>query len=128
MLASRTRAKLALVVAALAARFPAVRVRPVVLDLADGASVRRGAGEIAGWVGREGGGRVDVLFDNAGVNGGGRVVTGGFGGEGVEVVFATNHLGPFLLTGLLMPLVREGGRVVLTSSEAHRISPVRFGD
>lgn len=47
---------------------------------------------------------------------------------GVELQFATNHLGPFLFTNLLLPHLAVGARVVMTSSEAHRISPVRFGD
>lgn len=69
---------------------------------------------------------LDVLFDNAGINVSKRELSG----EGTELQFATNHIGPFLLTNLLLPLLsRSGdGRVVITSSEAHRISPVRFSD
>ena len=47
--------------------------------------------------------------------------------QGIELQFATNHLGPFLLTNLLLPLMnRKSARVINTSSEAHRVSPVRF--
>jgi NAD(P)-dependent dehydrogenase (short-subunit alcohol dehydrogenase family) len=44
--------------------------------------------------------------------------------------FATNHLGHFLLTGLLMPALRAGSpaRVVNVSSRGHRFSPVVFED
>jgi NAD(P)-dependent dehydrogenase (short-subunit alcohol dehydrogenase family) len=69
---------------------------------------------------------IDVLFNNAGINVGKRRLNA----EGVELQFATNHLGPFLLTNLVLASmnVRGGARVVNTSSEAHRISPVRFSD
>ena len=74
-----------------------------------------------------GSGSIDVLFNNAGINTSTRKLTP----EGIELQFGTNHVGPFLLTNLLLPLLlrnRKGARIVNTSSEAHRISPVRFGD
>jgi len=102
-----------------------------VLNLACLRSVRDAVGAIRDVVEREGeGGGIDVLFNNAGVNVSERVLTE----MGVELVFATNHVGPFLFTNLLMPLLLrgEGGqgqrRIVNTSSEAHRISPMRFSD
>jgi NAD(P)-dependent dehydrogenase (short-subunit alcohol dehydrogenase family) len=44
--------------------------------------------------------------------------------EGFEQTFATNHLSPFLMSHLLLPLLRksETPRIVIVSSEAHRIS------
>lgn len=56
--------------------------------------------------------------------------------EGTEIHFATNHLGLFLLTNLLVGEVRcaakEGRRgatrVVNLTSAGHRLSPVRFSD
>ena len=50
--------------------------------------------------------------------------------EGWESQFATNHLGHFLLTGLLAPALRAGApaRVVSLSSSGHRLSPVVFED
>src|SRR5512145_1320221 len=50
--------------------------------------------------------------------------------EGWEMQFATNHLGHFLLTALLVPALRAGApsRVVNTSSGGHRMSPVVFED
>lgn len=49
---------------------------------------------------------------------------------GYELQFATNHLGHFLLTGLLAPALRAGApaRVVSVSSSGHRLSPVVFDD
>ena len=46
--------------------------------------------------------RVDVLINNASVYKRKRVTTV----EGFEEMFATNHLGPFLLTNLLLELLR----------------------
>lgn len=50
--------------------------------------------------------------------------------EGWEWQFATNHLGHFLLTTLLLPALRAGApaRVVSVSSAGHRLSPVVFED
>jgi NAD(P)-dependent dehydrogenase (short-subunit alcohol dehydrogenase family) len=50
--------------------------------------------------------------------------------EGWELQFATNHLGHFLLTNLLVPALRAGApsRVVSVSSGGHTICGVDFGD
>ena len=99
----------------------------MLLDLAAQISIRSAAAEIKNLIGE---GHIDVLFNNAGINVSERRLTA----EGIELQFGTNHLGPFLFTNLLMPLLlgkgmgKEEGRVVMTSSEAHRISPVRFSD
>jgi len=47
--------------------------------------------------------RLDVLINNAAVYRGTRAVTA----EGLETMFATNYLGPFLLTRLLIPQLEE---------------------
>lgn len=86
----------------------------VELDLASFSSVRRAAQEIADL------GPLDVLVNNAGVMGTPRASTG----DGYDLQVQTNHLGPFLLTGLLLPsLVASGdGRVVAVSSIFHRFA------
>src|SRR4029453_15929833 len=50
--------------------------------------------------------------------------------QGWESQFATNHLGHFLLTGLLTPLLVAGApsRVISVSSRGDRFSPVLFED
>lgn len=50
--------------------------------------------------------------------------------QGFELQFGTNHLGHFLLTGLLLPSLRAAGgaRVVCVSSSGHRFGPVQLGD
>ena len=61
-----------------------------------------------------------MLVNNAGVMGTPYHRTA----DGLELQMATNHFGPFLLTGLLLPqLVASGdGRVVAVSSQMHRIA------
>lgn len=90
-------------------------------DLASQAEVRRLAAEV-----RARFGRLDVLVSNAGVYTRRRTVTG----DGIETQLAVNHLAPFLLTGLLLDLLRESApaRVVVVSSEAHRGARVRWDD
>jgi NAD(P)-dependent dehydrogenase (short-subunit alcohol dehydrogenase family) len=50
--------------------------------------------------------------------------------QGFELQFGTNHLGHFLLTGLLLPALRKGApaRVVCVSSSGHRFSTVNLDD
>jgi NAD(P)-dependent dehydrogenase (short-subunit alcohol dehydrogenase family) len=88
------------------------RVQLVVFDLADLASVRRGAAEIL-----EQAPRLDVLVNNAGLVLSERAETV----DGYEATFATNHLGPFLLTNLLLERIEAStpGRVVNVASTAH---------
>jgi dehydrogenase/reductase SDR family protein 13 len=60
---------------------------------------------------------LDVLVNNAGIAG-----TRALSQDGFDVTYATNHIGPFLLTNLLLPRVRESrqGRVVNVASAARR--------
>jgi len=61
--------------------------------------------------------RLDVLANNAGLILPRREESV----DGYEVILAVNHLAPFLLTNLLLERVRaSGGRVVTTSSDAHK--------
>ncbi len=61
--------------------------------------------------------RIDVLINNAGAVFARRELSV----DGIEKTFATNHLAPFALTGLLFDLLRRSseGRVVTVSSEIH---------
>ncbi|MET0287079.1 MAG: SDR family NAD(P)-dependent oxidoreductase [Polyangiales bacterium] len=68
--------------------------------------------------------RLDLLINNAGI----MACPQGKTSDGFELQFGTNHLGHFLLTGLLSPLLGQGARVVSVSSLAHTISPVLFDD
>jgi len=61
--------------------------------------------------------RLDVLINNVGTYQKTRHVTP----EGSEMTFAVNYLGPFLLTHLLLPLLKKssGARIVTVASSAH---------
>ena len=60
-------------------------------------------------------GDLDVLLNNAGVYMNERRETV----DGMELTWAVNHVAPFLLTHLLLPRLRDGGRIVNVSSIAH---------
>ncbi len=91
---------------------PEAQVQLVVFDLADLASVRQGAAEIL-----EQAPRLDVLVNNAGLVLTERAETV----DGYEATFATNHLGPFLLTNLLSDriIASAPARIVNVASTAH---------
>ena len=60
---------------------------------------------------------LNVLINNAGTYQKTRQLTE----QGIELTFAVNYLAPFLLTGLLLPLLRKGtpARIVTVASSAH---------
>lgn len=99
-------------------------VKTVVLDLNSQSSVRAAARVISALTDH-----LDLLINNAGVQSYHR----SFSPDGIESTFATNHLGHFLLTNLLLPQLlqaadRGGARVVNVASRAHFSSPIRFSD
>ncbi|MGH0037937.1 MAG: oxidoreductase [Myxococcota bacterium] len=67
-----------------------------------------------------------ILVNNAGV----MACPFGKTTDGFELQFGTNHLGHFLMTGLLAPALLRGApaRVVCVSSRGHQQSPVVFDD
>lgn len=69
---------------------------------------------------------LDLLVNNAGIMATPRRLTP----DGFETQFATNHLGHFALTGLLLPalVARPNARVVTVSSQAHRFGRINFDD
>ena len=89
----------------------AVEVRR--LDLQDLASIREFADGI---------GLTDILVNNAGVMGLPRTLSR----DGFEMQFATNHLGHFALTNLLLPKISD--RVVTVSSLMHLAGTVSIKD
>jgi len=92
---------------------------PLELNLADLASVRRGAEQVA-----EHCGAIDLLINNAGVMAPPRQLSA----QGFELQFAVNHLGHFALTQQLLPVLRPGARVVHVSSGASYFGRIAFED
>ncbi|WP_228000739.1 oxidoreductase [Nocardia australiensis] len=100
-------------VSAITAEQPDARLEVSHLDLADLDSVRAFADRL-----RSGDARPDVLINNAGIMAPPRTLSA----QGHELQFATNHLGHFAITGLLLDLLAAGNepRVVTVTSIDHR--------
>ena len=89
------------------------------LDLADLSSVRACADAFLAT-----GAPLHVLVNNAGLAGKRGMTPAGF-----ELAFGTNHLGPFLLTSLLLDRLRQSApaRIVTVASDAHyRVDGINF--
>lgn len=120
-MACRNPAKAATALDTVRAAAPNAAVTTLALDLASLASVRKAAGQVTAEHDR-----LDLLVNNAGVMAIPRTLTV----DGFETQFATNHLGHFALTGLLIDLVTATpkSRVVTVSSTAHRMGRLRIDD
>ena len=90
-------------------------------DFASLAEVRRLAAAV-----RERTGRLDVLINNAG----GFTSQRHLSQDGYELTLAVNHLAPFLLTHLLLDLLKASSpsRIVTTASGAHKGARIDFDD
>ncbi|OWZ05442.1 Retinol dehydrogenase [Phytophthora megakarya] len=91
------------------------------LDVSDLASVRRFAESF-----KQGHDRLDLLVNNAGVMGGSYTLSK----DGLERLFATNHLGHFALTAQLFHLLKQSSasRVVNVSSRLHKRGEASFNE
>lgn len=91
------------------------------LELVDHSSIRAFADDVG-----ETYDSLNILINNAGVMG----CTKTLSPQGWELQFATNHIGHFLLTNLLVPLLRAGApsRVICVTSAGHLRAPVDFDD
>jgi NAD(P)-dependent dehydrogenase (short-subunit alcohol dehydrogenase family) len=101
---------------------PGASAELVLLDVSSIADVRRFAAEFLARTTP-----LDLLINNAGVMAlNPRQVTP----EGFERQFATNHLGHFALTGLLLPAIMAAPapRVVTVASLAHKTGKIHFDD
>nr|XP_061796967.1 dehydrogenase/reductase SDR family member 13-like [Nerophis lumbriciformis] len=87
------------------------------LDLASFKSVRSFAGTILKTEPR-----LDILINNAGMGG------PGYTEDGFGMAFGVNHLGPFLLTNLLLKKMQQCGpsRIVNVSALLHRLGDIDF--
>ncbi len=91
----------------------------ILCDLSDLQSVRRAAASIG-----ETYEKIDVMLNNAGVITTQRELTK----EGLEMQFAVNHVGHFLLTMLLLQKLHKGSRIIQVASGAHKWGDIHFED
>lgn len=92
--------------------FPGISAEFIPADLSSFKSVRKLADEVS-----SGYKKIDVLINNAGA----RFNDYKKSDDGIELTFATNHLGHFLLTHLLLDLLKKSpsARIINVSSSAH---------
>jgi NAD(P)-dependent dehydrogenase (short-subunit alcohol dehydrogenase family) len=96
-------------------------VEYIVADLSIGEEVHRAAYEF-----KKRHPRLDVLVNNAG----GVFMSRQVSKDGIEMTFALNHLNYFLLTNLLLDVLKASApaRIINVSSDAHRGAKVKFDD
>jgi NAD(P)-dependent dehydrogenase (short-subunit alcohol dehydrogenase family) len=96
------------------------RIALQLADLSSQADIRRLAAELGQQP------QIHLLINNAGVVNLHRTTTV----DGIETVFAVNHLAYFLLTNLLLDTLRRSGhaRIVNVASDAHKFGPLDFDD
>jgi len=68
--------------------------------------------------------KVDILVLNAGVQ---ATDNNQRSEDGFELTFATNHLAHYLLARLFLPNLAKGGKIVITTSDAHDPAVIFFG-
>lgn len=111
----RGRAKVDAALAQLAGELPGAEIEGVSFDLGSLKAVRSGAAQILERVPE-----LHCLINNAGIFATERAVTD----EGIELTFAVNHVGPFLLTELLMPRLLESARAAGVPSRVINVASI----
>lgn len=104
--------------------------RALQVDLSSQDSVRRAASEVLGW---EDVPTIDILINSAGVMG---IQERTLTKDGIELTFATNHIGHWLLSCLIMPKLikaaetndRGATRIVNVTSGSPIIASMRWSD
>ncbi len=121
VLAARDQSKLDAAAAEIREQTVSDKVDTIQCDLASFASARA-----CGKEANERFDKIDLLINNAGV----MACPLGRTSDGFELQFGTNHLGHFVLTKYLLPLVEKGSgkRIVNLSSRAHHMDQVHFDD
>ena len=128
ILTGRTPEKVQAVIDELKAEYPAVSYRALLMDLGSQKSVRQAAQEVLTYPEN-----IDILINNAGVM---ALPERTLSEDGIELQFATNHIGHFLFTNLIMPKLVAAAktsppgatRIINVSSSGHALGPVRFSD
>ncbi|EXJ55357.1 hypothetical protein A1O7_08284 [Cladophialophora yegresii CBS 114405] len=130
ILAGRTKTKLQECIEELKKVYPNVDYRPLILDLGSQKAVRSAAQEVLSWNDVP---RIHILVNNAGLA---TIPERTLTEDGIEMTFATNHIGHFLFTCLIMPKLIEAAkanpkgatRIVNVSSRAAEGGGIRWSD
>ncbi len=120
LLGCRDQARGAAALAQILAIHPQAQIQVVPLDLADLSSIRACAAQLLAEETS-----LQLLINNAGIM---ALPQRQETVDGFERQFGVNHLGHFALTGLLLPALVKGARVVTVSSQAHRGAKINFDD
>lgn len=117
-LSARSKSRASPVADKIATAYPNVKVEILEMDLGSLSSVRHAAKMLDA--------TLDVLICNAGI----MTVPYGKTEDGFEKQFGVNHLGHFLFTNLLLKegKIRNGGRVVIVTSDGHRLGDILWED
>lgn len=121
VMVARNKEKLDAAMASIKAEQPHVMLVPLIMDLNDQRSVREAAATLCNDFSR-----IDLLINNAGVMACPLAKTA----QGLESQFGCNHIGHFLLTCLLEPLLAKSksARVICLSSAGHKMASVDLSD
>ena len=122
ILAGRNMAKLQATESVLKTATPGVHTRLLELDLSSQQQVRKAGEEVNSYPEP-----IDRLINNAAI----MAVPYAKSVDGLEMQFATNHIGHFLFTNLIMPKLLaagKGARIINVSSSGHKREQMRFDD
>ena len=130
ILSGRSQNKVEDVIEKVRSAHPHVKCRYLHLDLSSQKSVRAAGQEVLAYFDVP---QIDILINNAGVM---NLPERTLSEDGIEMQFATNHIGHFLFTNLILSKLKASAsgsakgatRVINVSSRGVRFSPVRFSD
>lgn len=130
IIAGRNPSKMQASIDALKTKFPEVDYHPLQINLSSQQSVRAAAAELLSWADVP---TVDILINSAGVM---CIPERTLTEDGIEMHFATNHIGHFLFTALILPKLAKAAegtpkgsvRVVNVSSLSPLVTKMRWSD
>ncbi|KAH6664081.1 retinol dehydrogenase [Halenospora varia] len=122
ILTGRTPAKVQLVIDSLTSTYPHVQTQILQLDVSSFSSVRTAAAEVGRYEEK-----IDILINNAGIM---NLPERQLSVDGYELQLATNYLGLFLFTNLLLSQksLSPQARTVNVGTTGYAFSPFRFSD
>lgn len=130
ILTGRNLDKIQICIDAINDEFPSINCRALKVDLSSQASVREAAKEVLAWDDIP---AINIVVNSAGVMG---LTNRTINKDGIEMHFATNHIGHWLLSCLIMPKLitaaksspKGATRIVNVSSGSPTVSSMRWSD